>query len=385
MSRLICLCFFIPAMIFAQTWQELSPFPHFERDDAVAFAIGKNGYIVTGNHNGFSESNRLWVYHSETNTWSEGSAFPGEPRQYASTFTNGPFAYLIGGISENNLPLKDVYRYDSQTDSWEELDLFPGVAHWSSATVSLPQAGYLFGGTNQTNTLKQAWHFDFASETWEVLDSLPTIGKRDMFAFNRGNQIFIGGGFSINPLTFYNEMLEYDTDNGLYQTVESYPNEGIGYGTACNYQQGGLVVGGYRIDGSFSNEAWYFDGQHWQAQNAFSPLSIKGMSSFKINETAYFLSGIYETGQRSNQLFALKETSENSNWLKVYPNPSKNGCYFEAPIGTKLTIYDISGKLLHELELSFSNTIYFSKLTIGIYILVAKNEDLETIRKIAVH
>jgi N-acetylneuraminic acid mutarotase len=385
MSRLLySLLLTVPFIVQAQNWEQRCPFPGLERDDAVAFSIGLNGYVVTGNHNGFTESNRLWIYHSESNTWSEGSAFPGEPRQYAAVFTHGPFAYMIGGISQNNIPLNDVYRYNSTTDQWIELPDFPGTAHWSSATVSLPQSGFLFGGTNFTTTLKQAWRFEFGSESWLAIDSLQSIGKRDLFAFSIGNDIYLGGGFSINPITFYNEMIVYHSQTDSYQMVQPYPSQGIGYGTACNFEKGGMVVGGNHSDGSLSNEVWYFNGQNWEQKPAFTALGIKGMSSFKIDQTAYFTSGIYETGQRTNELFALKETAQSDHWLKLFPNPSSDGFFIDAPIGTTVEIFDITGKKMIDSVLDYSNDLFISTLNTGIYLLVAKNNAQEILQKIVI-
>lgn len=377
----ICLPFFV----HAQTWQTLTPFPNLERDDAVAFAIGQNGYLVTGNHNGFGESNRLWIYHTPTDSWSEGATFPGEPRQYASTFTFGPFAYLIGGISQNNVPLNDVYRYNSLTDQWDSLPIFPGLPHWSSATVSFPDAGYLFGGTTLSSTLNQAWKFDFVQETWTVLENLPAIGKRDLFAFTSGNDIYIGGGFSINPIVFYNEMVVYHTQTGTYDNSVPYPNQGIGYSCACNYKGGGVVVGGNHSNGTLTNEAWYFDGNQWIAQPTFSELGIKGMSCFKVNNTAYFVAGIDENGQRTNSLHAFSDTLSNATYLSVYPNPSTDGIFVNAPIGTTVELYNLNGMRLKDVRFDFSDIDYFPILSPGLYLVYANYNGNETIQKVAIY
>ncbi len=371
--KLFLLLFFFytfPFFFHSQTWNQLENFPGLERDDAVAFSIGEKAFLVTGNHNGFSESNFLWIYDSASKTWNRGTDFPGEKRQYATAFRHNEFAYLIGGISESNLPLNDVFRYNSITDSWVELDTFPSSSRWSAAGTVFGDSGYLFGGTTLTETLNDAWRFDFETEKWTALPTIPSVGKRDQLCFSIGEKIILSCGFSINPLEYHNETFSFDCNSQIWKQLETFPSTAIGYGTVANFPTKGIVLGGYREDGTFSKEAWKFENDSWEQLPDFLPNGMRGMSSFTINNSAYFLTGLNEDLTRSSAFYELVFEEENS--IKFFPNPSTGKVNIVAPINSSLEIFNVLGEKISSNSFEFNNQLILYFDNVGVYFVQVK-------------
>ncbi len=362
---LFSVCF---AEIFAQTWTQLENYPGLGRDDAVAFSIADCGYILTGNHAGFSESNDMWKYNTTTNQWLKVADFPGEKRQYALSFTNEEFAYILGGISENNIPLNDFYSYNSIYDSWQKLDSFPGLPRWSAAGTVYQKSAYLFGGTTLTTGLNDSWRYDFNLEVWENLESVPSIGKRDQLCFTIGEKIYLSTGFSINPTIFHSETYSYNVSTLEWKNEVDFPSQAIGYGAVANSNNKAIILGGLRSGENYSDEAWQFNiSDSWTKISTCLSNGTKGMSAFSINDKYYFLTGKKDDFTLSKDFYVL--SFENKNEVQIYPNPSKEEINFTGPIGSKIEIFNSLGENILNHTFDFSNNTFYTFKEIGIYLV----------------
>lgn len=362
----------------AQSWTQLEDYPGLGRDDAVAFSLADCGYIVTGNHGGFSESNQMWKYNTTTKQWYKLTDFPGEKRQYALAFTNNQFAYVLGGISENNVPLNDFYRYNSLDNSWQQLDSFPGLARWSAATIQSQKSAFVFGGATVNGFLNDSWRYDFKTESWENLDTIPALAKRDQLCFSLGDKIYLSCGYSINPLMYHSETFSYNIQTHTWNQELDFPSEAIAYGTVANSGNKAIILGGYRTDNSFSKEAWLFDGTKWTELTSCLSTGTRGMSAFSINNKYYFLTGKKEDLSLSKDFYALSFTDENK--LFIYPNPSEKSVHFNAPIGSSLEIFNSLGEKVNQCTFDFSNEVFLEINESGIYFakIVFQDQQVET-------
>lgn len=319
--------------------------PHLERDDAVAFSIGNVGYLVTGNHNGFSESNRMWYFYTESGLWNEGASFPGIPRQYASAFSIGTNGYVIGGISENGTPLNDVWEFSAKNNAWTELGNFPGSARWGTSACSHDNFGYLVGGTDGQTCTNACWRFNPNSKTWDSLASFPGVGTREGVLISLSNSLVYVGGFSINPLNCHPETYIYDFDSNSWTIGTNFPLSQSSYLSGNGLFQTGYVLSGWGCDNTFSNTIWETDGLTWTLIDTLPFPGIRGMSTFSTNGCVYALTGLDGTSQKTTRLFQIGEKSSLKN-LVVYPNPAYEKTYVYSPIGAEIKVHDLAGKLV---------------------------------------
>lgn len=341
--RLLSLVFFTALYSTYGQVNELANLPHFERDDALAFSIGNTGYLVTGNHNGFSESNRLWCYNNVNNSWIEGTSFPGTPRQYATCFSIGNSGYIIGGISENGTPLNDVWEYQSCKNSWIQLGDFPGIARWGASACSLNNYGYFVGGTDGQSCTNTGWRFNPIENTWDSLSSYPGIGTREGVLLALSNSLVYVGGFSINPLNCQTKTYVYNFDSKSWVTGVDFPLSQSSYLSGNGLFNTGYVLSGWGCDNTFSNTIWETDGTTWTFKDSLPLTGIRGMSTFEINGCVYALTGLEDTGQKTNRIFRIgAETTMDE--IVFYPNPAHESTHVYAPIGSEIVIYDLTGK-----------------------------------------
>ncbi len=373
MKNLVLVCFLIliKFLSFSQI-SELTPNPSVGRDDAIAFSIGTNGFLVTGNQGGFSESNKLWKYDSKENYWSEKAEFPGIERQYASCFTFDSKAYIIGGYSEFGQALNDMWEYNSITDSWTQKPNFPGFPHWGASACSFKKLGFVVGGTNGTEALTDVWSYDFFTEEWNKKADLPE-GSREGTLIALANKISYVGGFAISPFECTAKYFHFNVQENLWSQGVDFPSINTSYLTGVSGVEKAYIASGWSCDNNFGNELWETDGETWILKDTFPENGIRGMSAFSINSIAYFLGGINSSNVRSNRMYSYG--SENSNELiSVYPNPFQNETTVFAPISSKIVCFDQLGKSVLTIENTISEQIVI-ELPIGFYFIQIENEE----------
>jgi N-acetylneuraminic acid mutarotase len=360
---------------------ELNPNPSLERDDAAAFSIGSMGYLVTGNHNGFSESNRLWQYNTEFDTWTEGPTFPGVPRQYASSFSIGMNAYLIGGISESGIPLNDVWEYASAHNTWTRLSDFPGTARWGTSSCAHQNFGYLAGGTNGQTTSNALWRFNPESKSWDSLAPFPGIGTREGVLLALSNSLVYVGGFSINPLTCQQETYRYSIESNSWNQGTDFPLSQSAYLSGNGLLNSGFVFSGWGCDNSFSNTVWKTDGLQWTLIDTLPFQGIRGMSSFECDGFVYSMTGLEVTGQKSRRIFRVGQPL-NTQELVIYPNPTADKTIIYTSVGADLQVFDLLGRLVHHEQTVHSNTTL--QLPSGTFVVLVESNGTKILQKLVV-
>jgi N-acetylneuraminic acid mutarotase len=125
----------------SNSWSPEANFPGLQADGASAFAIGDDGYIMTGWLGGIPYRT-IYMFSSVTHTWTQKNNFPISGRWDASTFAiNGKGFYGFGIDSANNFH-NDFWEYDPIADSWEQIASYPGNARYQGVAFSIGDFGY---------------------------------------------------------------------------------------------------------------------------------------------------------------------------------------------------------------------------------------------------
>lgn len=366
--RILIVCLFTVFAASAQQWQTLSPFPGPGRDDAVAFSIGENAYLTTGNHDGFTESNHLYKFSRNDLSWSSCSAFAGTPRQYASAFSLQGKGYIVGGITESGVALNEVWCYDPATDNWEQRTDFPGTPHWGASATATANFGFLAGGTDGNSIFSQVWKYIPASDTWEALPSLPNGGSREGILAALPNRLVYAGGFSILPLECQTTTVVFDLTTENWSAGTPVPIQESAYLTGTVLGNKVLLAGGWSCNGSFTASSWLTDGYTWESVSEFPFSGIRGMAACTVDGQAFFFSGLRDNLERSSQCSRFGEMAGLADII-LYPNPAGNEVNIRAPLQTKVKILTGTGQVVMETTVSESVSLLQLSLAEGLYII----------------
>jgi N-acetylneuraminic acid mutarotase len=365
-----CLPFFlfVTNLVFGQSWEQLPDIPAPGRDDGASFCIDGIAYVVTGNQNGFAQSNRLWALNLATNTWSEKSPFPGEPRQYAGTFVLQNKAYLLCGYSSANQPLKDVWQYSPETDTWVQKKDFEGAPRWTFFQFTADNFGFIGTGASPDSSLADCWKYDPIVDDWTPIADFPGGRMREVVGFSMGDKGFAGSGLNVNPLTFYSEFYEYDIQKNTWKQINDYPGGACSYLGAQGVGLKALVGGGWSNGGNFRTDFYTLsiDGAWTEAPSA--PIQgWRGMSTFGWNGKAYFLGGLYEDVTRTSNVFALN--LEQEYFPVLFPNPSEKTSVIYYLPNSEVKVYDNLGQLSLSLFTDADGYCRLPEVPAGSYII----------------
>lgn len=150
------------------TWTQKSLFAGGPRDRAVGFSIGEKGYIGTGYFfNGSPNiTNDFWEYDPTTNLWTQKASLPGSERNNAIGFSIGN----NGFIGLGNQSLLDFWHYDSENNLWTQMANFSGPSRLGSIGLSIGNKGYVgFGYYIESGTLVNLNDF------WEYENSVLSL------------------------------------------------------------------------------------------------------------------------------------------------------------------------------------------------------------------
>ncbi|MBU2019470.1 MAG: hypothetical protein KJ941_07485 [Bacteroidetes bacterium] len=345
-KKFVFLFLFSPITLLSQ-WQIMSPYPGLGKDDAIAFSIGKHGFLTTGNNGGFQESNFVFRYSVDENSWLKLNDFPGPARQYAGRFVINDLAYIVGGIEPNGTILKDVWEYTASSDSWKKLNDFPGAPRWSMAAFAVLGNGYLGTGTNGVGFFKDFWRYNPKDDTWTQLPDFGGHERRESAFFTIGEKAYVGLGYSVDQnanKTIYSDFYSFQVLTSTWKAIDTFPGGELEYAEGIGNSSVGMVIGGINESNQFSKEVYILnENEHW-IKTSDSPIGpIKGSSTFSIENHLYSVSGIKEDYQRTNSL--MRFTSEIlQNNLFIYPNPTDGLLVVKGKPKTTLVVTDVVGK-----------------------------------------
>jgi N-acetylneuraminic acid mutarotase len=359
--------FFFITKIFGQNWAQVLSVPSPERDDGVAFSVGDYGYVVTGNQDGFAESNKLYKYYPLVNEWQEETTFPGEPRQYAGSFVIEDFAYVFCGLSTSNQVLNDVWRYNSITLEWKRMNDFPGEGRWSFFTFSTNDFGFLgTGSTIAYGNVSDCWKYDPKKDFWSTIQQYPEGAIREVGGFCLGEDCYAGTGMKFNPLSFSKKFYHYNVMQNLWSSIDDFPGHARGYVGMENVGNKAIVGGGWGNQNEFYRDVYEFSLEHsWKKIEDFPFQGWRGMSSFSIGHSAYFLTGFYEDFTRTSDVLRYNITTEPK--AVIYPNPTSDKANLYNSFEGNIEIFNLEGHKIVELMPNAEGFHSLPNLSAGIY------------------
>lgn len=384
MKGILVVFLFVSILAQSQNWSSVTAVPTIGRDDAVAFAINGSGYLVTGNLNGYAESNKLFQFNPQTGSWSEKAVFPGTARQYSCVFTLQNKAYLVGGYSEAGVALKDVWEYDGFTDSWTQKTDFPGVARWHATALEIRNTGYLGMGTTADSTLSDFWKYNAASDSWSKLSPYPGGPNRSVLGFSILNEGIFGEGFDINPISYADSWYSFDAVTETWSSFPPLPGGKRSYGTAVSNGFSALVCAGMDENSVFKNDCYYLDyTKKWQAIPALPIDGLKGAKGFSINGKFYIGTGLNHNAVRISDFYQWNASPKTPKESILFPNPSKDDFQLITEAAAKISVFGVSGYLVKQLEANDAGFVEISNLPMGLFLVLIEGKSGTEIRKIA--
>lgn len=119
------------------------------RSNAVAFAIGTNGYVALGQDINPSSLKDTWQYNTVTNTWTKKADFGGTARIDATGFAIGNFGYVVCGYDTTGSNKKDSWVYDPNADKWSMTPIqFNGAKRQGAIALVHGDSAYIVTGTD---------------------------------------------------------------------------------------------------------------------------------------------------------------------------------------------------------------------------------------------
>ena len=170
--------------------------PDWERHKAIAFSIGRKGYVGLGTRT--NPVNDVWEYTLDADTsgnpgyaWRIVANFPGGRRTEAVAAVLAGKAYIGTGLDENGNYKNDLYSFHP-VDGWASIGFMPeGTARANGVAFSLSYAkksvnyNMIFVGTgrNATTLLNDFYAFDIEQRQWKRIADCGTVGREGAVSF----------------------------------------------------------------------------------------------------------------------------------------------------------------------------------------------------------
>lgn len=229
----------------ANTWTRKADFPEAGRERAVSFSIDGKGYLATG---GFYSSElsafiflkELWEYDPSADNWNRKADFPGEERMNAVAFSVGKKGYVgLGFGGTGNLgEFKDFWAYDPAANNWKRKKNFENLARSLAVGFAIGEKGYAGMGIGENLTFRNFMAFDPLSDDWKSISPFPGAGRINATSFVIGNKAYIGfgelAGNSFEDFWSYDPLSEHwtkkiDFPGALGSARLSFSINGRGY------------------------------------------------------------------------------------------------------------------------------------------------------------
>jgi N-acetylneuraminic acid mutarotase len=244
------------------TWTQIANFPGTSRDAASGFSIDKKGYIVAG-----YESNELWEWNGDTaspsyNTWTMRADFPGiiGNRTFAVAFSIGKKGYVGTGDYQ-----KDFWEWDGDTASptfntWtQKADFGGGPRGWATG-FSIGTKGYIGIGTDGSYLRSDFWEWDGDTSsatynTWTRKADVPGGGRENAVGFSIGNNGYIGLGLDSTTSTWLQDFWQW---NQASNTWVQKPNFSDKRQNAVGFSIGNKGYIGTGYNNTATNDFWEY-------------------------------------------------------------------------------------------------------------------------------
>jgi N-acetylneuraminic acid mutarotase len=331
------------------TWTKMSNFPGGVRAGAIAFSIGKKGYVGGGGDDQ-SWVQDFWEYNTGNDTWTQKANLGGGPRGGGVGFSIGAKGYIVTG--GNGASLQDFWEWNQATNVWTQRSNFPGAVRGHAAAFSIGNKGYVIGGHGD-NSLPDVWEWNQATDTWTRKSDFGGGGRSGLVAFAIGGKGYAGTGTgTASGINCYQDFWEWDPITDKWTQI-------ISFGGLPRAAAVGFAVG---------NRAYIGMGTQYGPYANFP--KEKDFWEFSIPVTT----GIYSTQVLSD--------------LNIFPNPSSGKFTVtttQLPVKSKICVYDVFGQcVLNKIQVENSQDLDLTGYAKGLYFLEVTAGDEKVARKIVV-
>jgi N-acetylneuraminic acid mutarotase len=403
MKKILLIVFLSSYTLLAQ-WADVQPLPdNFRTDHSFGFALNDKGYVVTGsfqdNTGQIYTSSNFYSYSSTDDSWTKLSDFPGKSRGFSIGDTWNGKAYLGFGIHVDSLTfseeyLKDLWVFDPNLNTWTQLAPCPCEPRIHPAMIAQNGKIYIGLGGSEFGNLKDWWEYDIATNSWSQKIDFPSHHRHHPYQFGIGDYVYTGLGHGTEYPVIYSSWYRYNPITNSWSEMSALPAEGRVAGTQFSHNNYGYVLSG---DGSDHNSM--AEGEFWQYDPAddswFQMPSHPGSSrwapaSFILDDHVYLINGssygIYESQNYKYDLNQPVNTKDIviEDFFRISPNPFLSNVNFHTMAEGHYTIsvLDIQGKVLHQLQNDKDITVDLSFLSKGVYLLKIEYEKHVFIQKV---
>ena len=266
------------------------------RNAAIAFSIGNNGYIGTGNDGQYR--NDFWEYDPVADSWTQKADFGGQAREFAVGFSIGSKGYIglgDGSTTSNNGNFGDFWEYDTATNNWTQKSDFAGGARTFATAFTIGGKGYVGTGAG-ASWYNDFWEYDPIADSWTQKAAFGGAPRGCAVGFNIGGKGYIGTGNNGNsPIqAFMQDFWEYDPVADTWTQKTNFGGGLRTQATGIGIGSKGYVGLGFYYAGSVSyNDFWEYDpvSDSWVNKTNFTGSPRNGAAGFSIGSGGYIVSG----------------------------------------------------------------------------------------------
>jgi N-acetylneuraminic acid mutarotase len=366
------LFFTLSITCLSQTWQQLSNFPGWKRDDGTSFTIGNNVYCGTGTVGGVGPMSDFYRFNALNDTWSTYTvtSLPVTGRQYCSAFSYYQYGFVVGGIDANSKVSNLLLKYDTVSNVWTQKNPMPDSVY-GSVCFFINNKAYICGGRRSNNKCtNKVWQYDPASDLWTQKNNMPEGGRwraSGAVIFNKGYLIF--GSDSANKLS--NKVFEYNPVLDSWTLTDSFPGNGRNYASAFNANNQLIIALGIDSANTVYNDCYGYDvtSHLWINKTPLPSYGRKGCMAFTFNNNIYLTTGIDGSNNRLNEtwkagnLNVIENLDRKEIEIVVYPNPAND--YIKVCSLIQMNTVSIYNTIGECVSLTSSKPTHFDKLSAG--------------------
>lgn len=367
-------------------WTLVTPFPGDERSAATGFNIGTGAYVSCGiDSSGYKRS--TYLYNPATYSWTQmqslgGVTGAGLSRDITMSFVVGNNAYVVGGQGSIAY-FNDTWKYDAFNDVWTQVQNFGGGGRRSGVGFAVGSKGYVGLGQSSTGLNNDLWEYNPVTNIWVQKASYSGTARRLSVAFVIGAVAYVGTG---DDGICKGDFFAYDPSVNTWTpkaTLTGTPRYG-----SVGFTLNGKGYVGFGYDNTLSNRKDFFEydpvSNSWvqmldfpgsARSNAVAIACPNGRAYMGTGYDSLFRNDWWEFDPLSN---GLNENRLDESMLTIYPNPmsasatlSFDNAAFILNEKMTVSIFDLSGKMLRQLEMKNTNVLQLERdgMASGIYLV----------------
>jgi N-acetylneuraminic acid mutarotase len=269
----------------------------------------------------------LYVRGPAQDTWTEKASFP-HSRWAAIAFGIGDYGYAGTGAGEK--VENDFWRYDPKNDTWQEIDSMPTLGRYGAFSFVIDGYGYVGAGVNEEWTADwEFWQYDPVYDRWGRKENMPRVvfTQESLVSFSIEDHGYLYAPYSTN------NFFEYDPETDTWTPKSNYPGDGRDSQVGFTIGNKGYIGAGLAAH-SLSKEFWEYDPvtDSWTQKADFSGIPRSGAVGFSIGNCGYIGLGMAR-GVFYNDFWEYHQPS--NTWRQVADCSYYSDDGFAMTIGTK--------------------------------------------------